>query len=1160
VFFEVDCASDSSISNYATGRTPVKIALPFAPGKVYMGSRANFCEVLKRSNKSVSKWQKLAAVTALFMAGGLLAQTPTAVPVLTWRYDLTHAGDNTQETLLTPTNVSSGAFGKLFSLSVDDHVYAQPLYVPNLTMSDGKVHNVLFVATENDSIYAFDADAKGSPIWKVSLLTAAYGAGAGATPVPQADVAPSEDIGPNIGITGTPAINPATDTMYVVANTKENGQYFSRLHAINIITGAEQSGSPVNITASVAGTGDGSSGGQVPFLPLWTNQRPALDYYNGYVYIAYSSHGDVSPYHGWLFAYNASTLQQTAVLCLTPEDRGASVWGSGAGMPIDTSIPGGRMFVVTANGDRNTPFKSNSDYGESVLAFNIANGQLTPTDEWSAFNYETLNDNDWDQGSGGLLMLPDQPGTYLHLIITAGKEGRVTVLNRDSLGGIATGASSNTNAVQDFTVSGIPAGEGFWGTAAYWDGNVYDWAGGDDGGTPNVGMQFKLNDGVLSTTPSSQTTFTSAFPGPTFSVSSNGTQDGIVWAVKADQFSSYGPAVLYAFDANDLSTILYESDKKSSDTAGLANKFSVPVVTNGKVYFAADGEVDVYGLTNAQHAAAAPVITPSGGTFTSSQSVTMSSATSAASIYYTLDGSTPTTSSTLYSSAITVGTDTTINAIATAAGYNPSPVSTATFTFSNQAPPVTFSPAAGTYPSAQTVTISDSDANAKIYYTTDGSTPSASSTAYSGPIQVTASETINAIAIDPAMASSNIVTAAYVIQSGGTSINFGSGFSSTQGLDLNGTAVATNSQLQLTTGSTWQAGSVFWNAPISVQAFTTTFQFQEFEAQANGFTFTIQNMAPTALGGDSAGLGYPDIQQSVAVKFNFYNYNNEGSDSTGFYTDGQPPVTPTIDISSSGIELNSGDTIQAQITYDGTTLTLNLKDLVTNATYSTSTPINIPQTVGGSSAYVGFTGGTGGLSAVQKILTWTYAATSSGSNPPASFTLAGSPVSAINVGSSGTSQITATPAGGFTGNILLSCAVTNSPAGKVNPPTCTVTQPQFIMGAQAATATLTINTTAGTATTANSSVKRLIGYGGGGMLAAVLLICVPRRRKWQTLFVLVLLAVVGAVASGCGNGYSMTNTSSKSSSSATTPGNYTITVTGASGSMTETTTVPVTVQ
>lgn len=622
-------------------------------------------------------------------SSALPAQSPTPVTVPTWRYDLTHAGQNTQETALTPANVNANSFGKLFSVSVDSTVYAQPLYVPGLTMSDGLVHNVLFVATENDSIYAFDADsnqgANAKPLWQISLLTSAHGAGSGATAIPWQDTG-SPDVAPTVGITGTPAINSATNTMYVVANTKESGVYYSRLHAINVITGAEQAGSPVNITATVAGTGAASSGGQITFSPLWQNQRTALDYYNGYVYFGYASHGDLNNYHGWLFAYNASTLQQTGVLCLTPDDIGGGVWGSGAGLPIDTSISGGRMFVVTGNGGRSSaqPFSSSTDYGESVIAFDVANGKFTPTDEFTAFNYATLNSHDYDQGAGGLLMLPDQQGAYPHLLITAGKEGRISLLNRDNLGGYASGASSNTNAVQDIT-GVVQVGQGFWSTPAYWNGNVYVWAGGElagDGGVPNAGMLFKINSGLLSTSPASKTTFTSAFPGPTFSISSNGTQDGIAWAVRADQFNTNGPAVLYAFDANDLSKILYQSDTNSSrDSAGPANKFSVPMVTNGKVYIAANGQVDVYGLLNGETTAAAPVITPNGGTFSTSQSVTMSSATSSASIYYTLNGTTPTTASTQYAGPITISSNTTVKAIAAASGYLQSSVSSATFTF-----------------------------------------------------------------------------------------------------------------------------------------------------------------------------------------------------------------------------------------------------------------------------------------------------------------------------------------------------------------------------------------------------------------------------------------------------------------------------------------------
>ncbi len=398
----------------------------------------------------------LLAVTLLFCGpvASLVAQTPTPVPVPTWRYDLTHAGQNTNETALTPANVNVNSFGKLFSQAVDSTVYAQPLYVPGLTIN-GEVHNVLFVATENDSIYAFDADSNGGanakPLWQISLLTGAHGAGAGATAVPWADAA-SPDVAPTVGITGTPTINPATNTMYVVGATKENGAYFSRLHAINILTGAEQTNSPVVISATVAGTGNGSSGGQLSFSPLWQNQRSALNYYNGYVYFGYGAHGDNGPWHGWVFAYNATTLAQSAVICTSANGYGAGVWEAGAGLPIDSDIAGGRMFLATGNGTFSTypPFNAGIGLGEGVTDFSLANGGLTPIDAFTSFNATTLNGGDLDQGSGGLLMVPDQQGSYPHELVQAGKEGRIVVLNRDHLGGFA-GASApyNTNIPQD---------------------------------------------------------------------------------------------------------------------------------------------------------------------------------------------------------------------------------------------------------------------------------------------------------------------------------------------------------------------------------------------------------------------------------------------------------------------------------------------------------------------------------------------------------------------------------------------------------------------------------------------------------------------------------------------------------------------------------------
>jgi Legume lectin domain/Chitobiase/beta-hexosaminidase C-terminal domain len=911
---------------------------------------------------------------ALFCCGpvaSLVAQTPTPITVPTWRYDLAHVGQNTNETALTPSNVQQSSFGKLFSVAVDGTLYSQPLYVPGLTIN-GAAHNVIFVATGHDSLYAFDADSNGganaNPLWKVSLLTAAHGAGAGATTVPWQDTA-SPDVAPEIGITGTPVINPATNTLYVVAATKESGVYFSRLHAINILTGAEKANSPVVISATVAGTGNGSSGGKLSFSPLWQNQRSALNYYNGYVYFAYGAHGDNGPWHGWIFSYNATTLAQAAVVCTSPNGYGAGVWEAGAGMPIDDDGAGGRMFLTTGNGTFNTfpPFSESTEIGESIVGFNLSNGGLQATDGFTSFNGTHLNNGDLDQGSGGLLMVPDQQGSYPHELIQAGKEGRILVLNRDHLGGYAgASAPSNTNIPQD-----IPSEiNGLWSTPAYWNGNVYTWGNGD------VPKLFKMNSGVLSTEPSSKSTITSAFPGASFSVSSNGAQDGVAWAARTDQFNTKGAAVLYAWDANDLTDLLYASSSNAKrDAAGAANKFAIPIVTNGKVYLVANGQLDVYGLFNGEPTAAEPVITPDGGSFAGSQSVSLSTTTSSASIYYTLDGSVPTPASTLYSESITVSVDTTVRAIASAPGFVQSGVSSASFTFTDQTPPVTFLPAAGTYATTQQVTLSNTDTTSKVYYTTDSSTPTASSNLYTGPITVSASTTINAIAIDPNLQNSNVTAAAYIIQAGGSSINFGSGFSSTAGLTLNGSTVATNdTRLQLTNGLQDEAGSMFWNQPIGIQSFTTDFEFQLSLAQGDGFTFTIQNIGPNALGGGYSGLGYAGIGKSVAIKFDFYNNAGEGNDSTGVFTNGALPTVPAVDMTSSGIELNSGDSIQAHITYDGTTLTMNLLDLVNNKTFTLTQAINIPQIVGGNTAYVGFTGGTGGATSSQKILTWTYTA------------------------------------------------------------------------------------------------------------------------------------------------------------------------------------------
>jgi hypothetical protein len=383
-----------------------------------------------------------------------------------------------------------------------------------------------------------------------------------------------------------------------------------------------------------------------------------------------------------------------------------------------------------------------------------------------------------------------------------------------------------------------------------------------------------------------------------------------------------------------------------------------------------------------QPVTAAPIISPAGGTYSTPPSVMLSDSTAGAVIYYTTNGATPTTSSFVYTGAIVPGTGTTtIRAMAVASGSAQSGVVAATYVVGQAVTAApTFSPAAGTYAAAQSVTLSDSTAGAVIYYTTNGTTPTTSSTVYSTPISVTVSETIQAIAVAPGGQPSVVAAAAYVIQTGGASINFGSGFPSVTGLMLNGSALTTANQLQLTVagGAAYQAGSIFWNQPIGIQTFTTDFTFQLLSAQGDGFTFAMQGVGPNALGASGSGLGYQNIAKSVAIKFDLYSNSGEGADSTGVYTNGAVPTVPAVDMTSSGVVLKSGDTMLAHVTYDGTTLIMNLLDQVTSKRFVLTQAVNIPQLIGGNSAYVGFTGGTGGLSATQRILNWTYSTQASG--------------------------------------------------------------------------------------------------------------------------------------------------------------------------------------
>jgi Legume lectin domain/Chitobiase/beta-hexosaminidase C-terminal domain len=926
----------------------------------------------------------LLVFAALFVSLPSSAQTS----ILTQHYDTGRTGQNTGETVLNPTNVNSTNFGKLFTLTVDGYVYAQPLFVPALVIPGNGTHNVLYVATEHDGLYAFDADT-GSQLWYVTFLIN------GATTVSTADVGNTQDINPEMGITGTPTIDPTTNTLYVVVNTVESGNIIYRLHAIDITTGAEKLGGPVLITASVPGRAPDGNGTTVPFNPQWANQRPGLLLLNGFLYIGFSSHGDNGPWHGWLLGYNKTTLAQTGVWCTSPNGKGNGIWGAGSGLAADAA---GNIYVSTGNGDYTVetpapPPSTTIDFGDSIVRVGLTNGVPVPTDYFTPWNQVSLDSADEDLGSGGVLVLPDQTtGAFQHILIQSGKQGVVYVVNRDKMTNdgshYCNGCTSDPEIIQS-----ISSGAGLWSMPAYWNSQIYLWG---NGGNLEA---YSLTNGLLSASPTSKSAESTGFPGATPVVSSNGTSNGIVWTVETNGYISSNPAILRAYNATNVSSLLYGSNLTSGrDTLGPAVKFVVPVVTNGKVYVGTQKQVNVFGLLSGESQAVPPVFSPVGGFYAAGVQVTMGSSTPNSSIYYTTDGSTPTSGSTLYSGILTVAETTTFNAIAISEGFIQSPVSTATYTVQDQTAPPDVSPAAGTYTSAQSVQLSDTSPTPTIYYTTDGTIPTHNSKQFTTALAVTSTTTITAIASSPGLNDSPAVKATFTISPNATTINFGMGFSIPGCMRFNGSTDLDDSRLQLTNGGENEAGSAFCTSPVNITNFTTDFTFQLSDAMADGITFTIQNSSAgaSALGPDGGGLGYGPaapggtlgISNSVAVKYDLYSNDGEGDDSTGLYTNGASPTVPATDMTSSGVILNSGDTMAVHITYDGSNLVMTITDSSVNKAFTTSWPINIPQAIGGNTAFVGFTGGTGGLTASQKIETWTFAYT-----PPSQWVIQSTAVS-----------------------------------------------------------------------------------------------------------------------------------------------------------------------
>lgn len=562
---------------------------------------------------SYNRWLLIVpALWALASASILHAQTS----LTTFHNDLARDGWNQNETTLTTSNVKSGTFGKLFSDSVDGQVYAQPLYMPNVSIGGG-THNVIYIVTENDSAYALDADNAGVTYWHDSYIggvTTTVSAGTGG-------VINCTQITPQIGITDTPVIDPSTNTMYFVAMTMTVSAgvttFLQTLHAVDITTGAEKFNGPEVIQATATGTGDG--GGAVTFHAEDYKERSGLVLSGGNIYTSWTSHCDevysgAKAYHGWIIGYSASNItQQTGVFCVTPNGSEGSIWSSGDAPSVDSN---GYMYVETSNGvlDTTSPV---TNYSQCFLKLSTAANAITVVDYFAPSNSVSLSGKDQDIGSAGQCLLPASWGTTAHpnLMTGADKPGDLYVV--DTTTGNPMGEFSGTNNPNNCaqTVAGI-GGSGYSTAAIFSNGttNYIYWS-----MTGSVIKAFTFANGLYNTPLSSQTSETYAYPGCVPSVSSNGNTNGIVWAIQGGT-----PAVLHAYNATNLATELYNSSQVAGDSAvAAANKFTPPSIVNGKVYVPTTSSVVVYGIIATGPTATATTVPTS--TFTATQTPTLTS-------------------------------------------------------------------------------------------------------------------------------------------------------------------------------------------------------------------------------------------------------------------------------------------------------------------------------------------------------------------------------------------------------------------------------------------------------------------------------------------------------------------------------------------------------
>ncbi len=576
----VSAGQTATFTVTATGTAPLSYQWKKGTTNITNATSASYTTPPTTLADSGSQFSVVVTNTAGNATSNAATLTVTAavagVDVLTYHNDIARTGANLSETILTTTNVASATFGKIGNYSVDAKVDAQPLYAANVAIPSNGTHNLLIVVTENDSVYAFDADT-GTIVWQKSMLQSGETA---------SDDRGCSQVSPKMGITSTPVIDRtqgANGAIYLVAMSKASA-YHQRLHALDLATGAELFSGPKEITASFPGTGDNTDGTNVIFDPKQYKERMGLLLMNGVIYTAWASHCDFSPYTAWVMGHNADTLAPTSVLNVVPNGSLGAFWAAGGGVAAD---PQGNIYLLSGNGDFGTSldgngFPSNKNFGNGFLKISTTGGNLAVADYFEMSNTVSETSADQDLGSGGAMVLPDftdGSGATQHLVVGAGKDAHIYLLNRNNMGKFN---SSSNNIYQDIpnALSG-----GIWSVPAYFNNHVYY------GPVGNHLLSFTVTNAKLSTSPDAQSNNSFAYPGTSPSVSANGSSNGIVWAVENSG------ATLHAYDASNMNE-LYNSNQAANnrDHFGGGNKFITPTIVNGKVFVGTQNSVAVFGL------------------------------------------------------------------------------------------------------------------------------------------------------------------------------------------------------------------------------------------------------------------------------------------------------------------------------------------------------------------------------------------------------------------------------------------------------------------------------------------------------------------------------------------------------------------------------------